>query len=161
MHEVASGEVLRSICFAWMDLNHSINSCGKKMIDICCVGRGVKYHSLSYWSIVMKSKWEFFDQWISRQTGMKSPFGRLGSFPSHMARCIYSSLDPVSFQFQLINWSATTSAAKIDLSSDTSFWILWPILTELNTEKVTFWGKIHRQFRFLHTTLWKLILSVS
>ena len=31
----------------------------KKMIDICCVGSGVKYHSLSYWSIVMTSPVEF------------------------------------------------------------------------------------------------------
>ena len=29
------------------------------MIDICCVGRDVKYHSLSYWSIVMTSLVEF------------------------------------------------------------------------------------------------------
>ena len=61
---------------------------------------------------------------FDRETAMKSPFGQLGSFSSHIARCIYSSLDPVSFQFKLINWSATTSAAKIDLSSDTSFRIL-------------------------------------
>ena len=31
----------------------------EKMIDICCVGSGVKYHSLSYWSIVMTSPVEF------------------------------------------------------------------------------------------------------
>ena len=30
-----------------------------KKIDICCVGRGVKYPSLSYWSIVMTSLVEF------------------------------------------------------------------------------------------------------
>ena len=29
------------------------------MIDICCVGSGVKYHWLSYWSIVMTSQVEF------------------------------------------------------------------------------------------------------
>ena len=29
------------------------------MIDICCVGSGVKYHFLSYWSIVMTSQVEF------------------------------------------------------------------------------------------------------
>ena len=29
------------------------------MIDICCVGSGGKYHSLSYWSIVMTSWVEF------------------------------------------------------------------------------------------------------
>ena len=31
----------------------------KKLINICCVGSGVKYHSLSYWSIVMTSPIEF------------------------------------------------------------------------------------------------------
>ena len=30
-----------------------------KKIDICCVGRGVKYPSLFYWSIVMTSLVEF------------------------------------------------------------------------------------------------------
>ena len=29
------------------------------MIDICCVRSGVKYHTMSYWSIVMKSAVEF------------------------------------------------------------------------------------------------------
>ena len=29
------------------------------MVDICCVGSGVKYHWLSYWSIVMTSQVEF------------------------------------------------------------------------------------------------------
>ena len=29
------------------------------MIDICCDGSGVKYHSLSYWSIVMTVPVEF------------------------------------------------------------------------------------------------------
>jgi len=29
------------------------------MIDICCVGSGVRYHSLSFWSIVMTSPIEF------------------------------------------------------------------------------------------------------
>ena len=54
--------------------------------------------------------------------------------------------------------SATTTTSKIDLSSDTSFWIFWPILSELHSlKKVTFWGKIHCQFRCLHTTLWRLI----
>ena len=32
----------------------------RKMIDICCVGSGIKYHSLSYWSIVMMSLVELF-----------------------------------------------------------------------------------------------------
>ena len=31
----------------------------EKMIDICCVGSSVTYHSLSYWSIVMMSRVEF------------------------------------------------------------------------------------------------------
>ena len=31
----------------------------EKMIDICCVGSGVKYRSLSYCSIVMTSPVEF------------------------------------------------------------------------------------------------------
>ena len=35
------------------------NSRGKNMIDICCVASGVKYHSLSYWSIVMTSILEY------------------------------------------------------------------------------------------------------
>ena len=30
-----------------------------KKIDLCCVGRGVKYRSLSYWSIDMTSPVEF------------------------------------------------------------------------------------------------------
>ena len=30
-----------------------------KKIDICCVGGGVKYPSLSYWSIVMTSLVDF------------------------------------------------------------------------------------------------------
>ena len=54
----ASDEVSSSTCFAWMDLNHIINSRGK-MIDICCVRSGVKYRSLSYWSVVMTSLVEF------------------------------------------------------------------------------------------------------
>ena len=29
------------------------------MIDICCVRSDVKYHSLSYWSVVMTSLVEF------------------------------------------------------------------------------------------------------
>ena len=49
----ASDKVSKSTCFARMDLNHIINLREKKMIHICCVGRGVKYHSLSYWSISM------------------------------------------------------------------------------------------------------------
>ena len=54
--------------------------------------------------------------------------------------------------------SATTTTSKTDLSSNTSFWIFWPILSELHSlKKVTFWGKIHCQFRCLHTTLWRLI----
>ena len=32
----------------------------RKMIDICCVGSGIKYHSLSYWSIVITSLVELF-----------------------------------------------------------------------------------------------------
>ena len=55
----ASDEVWRSTCFAWMNLNQIINSRGKKMIDIHCIGSGVKCHSLSYWSIVMTSPVEF------------------------------------------------------------------------------------------------------
>ena len=47
--------VSRSTCFAWMDLNHIINSRGKKMIKISCVGSRVEYHLLSYWSFVMTS----------------------------------------------------------------------------------------------------------
>ena len=31
-----------------------------KMIDICCVESGIKYHSLSYWSIVVMSVVELF-----------------------------------------------------------------------------------------------------
>ena len=31
----------------------------EKLMDICCVGSGVKYRSLSYWSIVMTSPVEF------------------------------------------------------------------------------------------------------
>ena len=50
-HEVAqrAGE-RRSLVFVLfrIDLNHIINSRGKKMIDICRVGIGVKYRSLSY-----------------------------------------------------------------------------------------------------------------
>ena len=42
-----------------MDLNHIIVSRGKKMIDICCVGSRVTYHSLCYRSIVMMSLVEF------------------------------------------------------------------------------------------------------
>ena len=75
------------------------------------------------------------------------------SFSFHMERCISSFLNPFSFPFKLINWLATTST-KINLSSDTSFWIFWPILTELHSQKkVTFCGKIHYQFRCLHPTL--------
>ena len=32
----------------------------RKMIDICCVRSGIKYHSLSYWSIVITSLVELF-----------------------------------------------------------------------------------------------------
>ena len=64
MHVVAQRpSVRRSLevdCFALMGLNHIINSRGKlKMIDISCVGSGVKYHSLSNLSIVMTSPVEF------------------------------------------------------------------------------------------------------
>ena len=31
----------------------------EKMIDICCVRSGVKYRSLSYWSVIMTSPVEF------------------------------------------------------------------------------------------------------
>ena len=56
-----SDEVSRSTCFAKMDLNHVINSRGKNLIDvyICCVGSSVKYHSLSYWSIMMTHRYDF------------------------------------------------------------------------------------------------------
>ena len=51
----ACDEVSRSTCFALMGLNHIINSRGKlKMIDISCVGSGVKYHSLSNLSIIIR-----------------------------------------------------------------------------------------------------------
>ena len=80
----------------------------------------------------------------------------LWSFLFHMERCIFSFLDPFSFQFKL-NWWATMSV-KIGLSSDTLFWIFWPILIELHSQnKVTFSGKIHCQFLWLSTTLWRLI----
>ena len=63
MHEVAQRpserRCLESTCFPRMDLSHIINSRGEKMIDIRFVGSGVKYHSLSYWSIVMTSPVEF------------------------------------------------------------------------------------------------------
>ena len=35
------------------------NSTGEKIIDRCCVGSSVNYHSLSCWSIVMTSPVEF------------------------------------------------------------------------------------------------------
>ena len=51
----------------------------------------------------------------------------------------------------------TTTTSKIDLSSDTSFWIFWPILSELHSlKKVTFCGKIHCQFRCT-LARWRLI----
>ena len=53
MHEIAQRPSGRR------SLDHIINSRGKKKIDICCVGRGVNYHSLFYWSIVMMSPVEF------------------------------------------------------------------------------------------------------
>ena len=56
-----------------MDLNHVINSRGEKMIDIRCVGSGVKCHSQSYWSIVMTSPVEFSTGEFRAKTGMKSP----------------------------------------------------------------------------------------
>ena len=75
------------------------------------------------------------------------------SFSFHMERCISSFLNPFSFPFKLINWLATTSA-KIDLCSDTArfgysdqFWQTYTL------QKITFWGKIHHQFRCLHPTL--------
>ena len=55
----ASDEVWRSTCFVCMDLNHIINSREKKKDWQCCVGSGVKYHWLFYWSIVMTSPVEF------------------------------------------------------------------------------------------------------
>ena len=49
-------------------------------------------------------------------------------------------------------------SVKIDLSSDTLFWIFWPILIELHSQnKVTFSVKIPCQFLCLPTTLWRLI----
>ena len=40
----------------------------EKMTDICCVGSGVKYHSLSYWSVVMTSPVEFStDKFCAKQ----------------------------------------------------------------------------------------------
>ena len=38
---------------------NGFESRGEKMIDTRFVGSGVKYHSLSYWSIVMTSPVEF------------------------------------------------------------------------------------------------------
>ena len=59
--------VSRLTSFARMDLNH-INSRREKMIDICCVGSGVKYHSLFHWSIVMTSPIEFStDEFSAKQ----------------------------------------------------------------------------------------------
>ena len=49
-------------------------------------------------------------------------------------------------------------SVKIDLSSDTLFWIFWPILIEFYSQnKVTFSVKIHCQFLCLRTSLWRLI----
>ena len=80
----------------------------------------------------------------------------LWSFLFHVEQCIFSFLDPFSFQFKL-NWWAMMSV-KIDLSSDTLFWIFWPILIELHSQnKVTFSVKIHCQCLCLPTTLWRLI----
>ena len=60
MHEVAQRASERATkSRGRLVLNHILNSRGKKGIDICRVGSGVKYHSLSYWSIVMMSPVEF------------------------------------------------------------------------------------------------------
>ena len=67
-----SDKVLKSTCFAWVNLNHIINSCGKKMIDICYVGSGVKCHPLSYWSIVMMPPVEFSTSQFCAKPGKKN-----------------------------------------------------------------------------------------
>ena len=70
-----SDEVTRSNCFPWMDLNYIINSHGKKVIDILCsVRSGVKIISLTVLLVNCYVTDRIFDRWISRQTGMKSPF---------------------------------------------------------------------------------------
>ena len=78
--------------------------------------------------VVSGEKWWFLPNhvWIL--------FGRLGSYTTPYGTIIHSSLDPFSVQLKLMNWYATT-LAKIDLSSDTSFWIFWLILTELHSQK--------------------------
>ena len=45
----------------------------EKKIDICCVGSGVRYHSRSYWSIIMTSLVEFSTGEFRAKRGMKSP----------------------------------------------------------------------------------------
>ena len=42
------------------------------MIDICYVGSGVKYHSLSYWSIVMMPLVEFSTSQFRAKLGKKN-----------------------------------------------------------------------------------------
>ena len=42
------------------------------MIDICYVGSGVKYHSLSYWSIVMMPPVEFSTSQFRAKLGKKN-----------------------------------------------------------------------------------------
>ena len=54
----------------------------------------------------------------------------LTSFSFHVERCIFSFHDPFGFQVRLLNWQAANSA-RVDLSTDTSFWKFWPpILTK-------------------------------
>ena len=63
LRDGTSNGVSRLTSFARMDIH-----AGKKIIDIGCVGSGVKYHSLFHWSIVMTSPIEFStDEFSTKQ----------------------------------------------------------------------------------------------
>ena len=71
----ASNEVLRSTCFAWMDLYHIKNSRRKKKIDMymLCRERHEILLSLTVLLVNYHDVGRILSQWILRQTGMKSP----------------------------------------------------------------------------------------
>ena len=121
----------------------------EKEIGICCVGSRVRYHSLSYWSIIMTSPVEFSTGEFRAKRGMKSPL-KWRNQPRKKWRTfrkskegtgcyIYISGDPFFQQFRLHsppqgNWVeftfAQTSGLSITFTSNaqTRICTTWPSL---------------------------------
>ena len=59
------------------------------MIDICCVRSGVKYHTMSYWSIVMKSPVNFVPNKYEKSFKMDNqPEKKYRTFRKSLLTCV-------------------------------------------------------------------------